>query len=60
MKTYFLDFNKAAYAGKSKAEFLEAEKHHGEISEVDLSAEYDKMFPAKEKATKELPKEKGE
>ncbi len=60
MENYTVKFNKKAYEGKSKAEFIEAEKHHSEFG-VDLDAEYDKMFPAQEtkKADAKAPADKG-
>ena len=57
---YEVNFNKAAYEGKSKAEFLENEKHHEELG-VNLNEAWDKMFPEKEKqaADKKAAKEAG-
>ena len=56
--SYIVNFNKAVYAGKTKAEFIEAEKHHSD--KVDLNAEFDKMFPPeiKKATSKEVAKDK--
>lgn len=58
MPDYKVNFNKKAYEGKSKADFIEAEKHHEEFG-IDLGAEYDKMFPQGEtKKADEAPAKK--
>jgi hypothetical protein len=52
--TYSVNFNKAAYKDKSKAEFKELEKHHAEHG-INLGWAYDKMFPETKKAETEVP-----
>lgn len=60
MKTYHLNFNKKAYEGKTKAEFIEAEKHHDGVEGTDIGAEYDKLFPETKKADSKPAKDKAE